>query len=373
LEQVDLADGMKFIVKENVLAVISDKALKTVNSAIFNGGSKQVKAVLNVGVPEGYNDHSLHLDPLELITSSAAKLGLTKDYLAMVTAANVHNYSLFTKKTDVFSVSVVATAGCKHGESSGEEMDVQEIRGTINIIVLIDGNPTESCMVAALITATEAKSAALRDLDVRSRYTGDSATGSITDSVTVASTGSGKTISLAGPASKLGKLVGYCARHAVTEALLKQEPFWACRTVLDRLRERHLLLEKLAAEVSKVEGLTVSAEGLVAILKSNSVAGVLLLAAAKMDDDYKKNLLPIDFKDWETASKAIAETDYSSLPNYDAVDLPPFIKAALIKIVKTAHSSSNEKEKDIMKLAGTLKNEKEELEELKKQIDVDSF
>ena len=67
-------------------------------------------------------------------------------------------------------------------------MDVQEIRGTINIIVLIDANPTDSCMVASLITATEAKSAALRDLDVRSLYTGDSATGSITDSVTVAST-----------------------------------------------------------------------------------------------------------------------------------------------------------------------------------------
>ena len=119
-------------------------------------------------------------------------------------------------------------------------MDVQEIAGTINIIVLIDGNPSESCMVAALITATEAKSAVLRDFDVRSRYTGDSATGSITDSVTVASTCSGKTLSLAGPASKLGKLVGYCARRAVTEALLKQEPIWACRTVLDRLKERHL-------------------------------------------------------------------------------------------------------------------------------------
>ena len=119
-------------------------------------------------------------------------------------------------------------------------MDVQEIVGTINIIVFIDGNPSESCMVAALITATEAKSAALRDFDVRSRYTGDSATGSITDSVTVASTGKGRIISLAGPASKLGKLVGYCARRAVTEALLRQEPFWANRSVLDRLKERHL-------------------------------------------------------------------------------------------------------------------------------------
>ena len=144
-------------------------------------------------MPEGYSDLSLHLDPLELITSSAAKVGLTKDYLAMVTAAKIKNYSLVSKKSTDFSVSVAATAGCSHGESSGEEMDVQEIAGTINIIALIDGNPTDSCMVAALITATEAKSAVMRDFDIRSRYTGDSATGSITDSVTIASPCRGKT------------------------------------------------------------------------------------------------------------------------------------------------------------------------------------
>ena len=57
------------------------------------------KYVLNVGVPKGYSDIALHMDPMELITTSAAKLGITEDYLAMVTAANVHNFSLVTKKT----------------------------------------------------------------------------------------------------------------------------------------------------------------------------------------------------------------------------------------------------------------------------------
>jgi adenosylcobinamide amidohydrolase len=339
LEQIDLADNVKLIVKENVIAVFCDSTLKTVSSAIYNGGAKQVKAVLNVGVPEGYNDLSLHLDPLELITSSAAKIGLTTDYLAMVTAAKIKNYSLVTKKATDFSVSVVATAGCSHGESSGEEMDVQEI----NIIVFIDGNPLESCMVAALITATEAKSAVLRDFDVRSRYTGDSATGSITDSVTVASICQGKTLSLGGPASKLGKLIGYCARKAVTETLLKQEPVWACRTVLDRLKERHLSVEKLAAEISKVEGLTVTAEGLAGILKKNPFTLVHLLAATKMDDDYKKNLLPTDFTDWIEISKFFGTSKQNRLevtktPNYEYVDLPPFLKHTLINIVRNKQS-----------------------------------
>jgi adenosylcobinamide amidohydrolase len=345
MEQFNLADGAKLIVKDNVLAVICDNALMTVSSAVFNGGCKQAKAVLNVGVPEGYNDRSLHLDPLELITSSAAKLGLTKDYVAMLTAANIKNYSLVSKKAADFSVSVAATAGCSHGESSGEEMNVQEISGTINIIVLIDANPTESCMVASLVTATEAKSAVLRDFDVRSRYTGDSATGSITDSIAVASTCQGKIIRYSGPASKLGKAVGYCTRKAVTEALIKQEPIWACRTVLDRLNERHLPLEKLAAEVSKVEGLTVDAKGLAEILRNKPLALVYLLAAAKLDDDVKKNLLPTELGDAAELSKcfgslARAEVDCLKVPGYDSVDLPPFLKQSLIKIVREALSEA---------------------------------
>jgi adenosylcobinamide amidohydrolase len=341
LEQFDLAAGTKLVVKENVLAVICDNGLKTESSAFYHGGHNQLRAVLNVGVPEGYNDRSLHLDPLELITSSAAKLGLTKDYLAMVTAAKIQNYSLVTKKLEDFSVAVAATAGCKHGESSGEEMDVQEIHGTINIIVFVDADPSDSCMVASLITATEAKSAALLDFDVRSLYTGDSATGSITDSVTVASPGRGKAINYGGPASKLGKAVGYCTRKAVTEALVKQEPFWAYRTVLDRLRERHLPLEKLAAEVSKVEGLAVDAALLESILKNKPLALVYLLAAAKMDDDIKKNLLPPDIGDAEEIAKwfgsfATSKPSRSKTISYDAVNLPPFVKHALIRIVSEA-------------------------------------
>ena len=328
-QHFDLTTNVKFTLKDNVLAITSEDSLSVVSSAVFNGGCKSVKAVLNIGVPPGYSDVALHLDPMELIRISATNAGITKDYLAMVTAANVHNFSLVTKKSDDYSVWVAATAGCSHGESSGEEIDVQEITGTINIIVFIDGNPTESCMVAALITATEAKSAVLRDYDMRSRYTGDSATGSITDSVTVASTGKGKPIILAGPASKLGKLVGYCARKAVSEALLRQEPIWGQRTVLDRLKERHLPVEKLATEISKIKGLTVTAKELTEILSKNPASLSSLLAAAKMDDDYKKNLLPTDFKDWKQVTGA------ETLEGYEDTQLTPFIKAALIRILRT--------------------------------------
>jgi adenosylcobinamide amidohydrolase len=339
LQEFILAKGTKLIIKENVLALTCNTPLKTISSAFYRGGHKHVKSVLNVGVPEGYNDLSLHLDPLKLITSSANRVGINNNYLAMVTAAKIQNFSLVTQKVDDLSVSVAATAGCKHGESSGEQMDVQELCGTINIIIFIDAKPSDSCMVAALITATEAKSAALRDLDIRSFYSGDSATGSITDSVTIASINQGKKVALAGPASRLGKAIGYCTRHAVTKALLKQEPFWNSRTVQDRLKERKLTFEKIATELSKIEGIAVEAKDLIEILNKKPAVGPYLLAAAKMDDDYKKNLLPSDFVDWNKASKCFGASictnlDLSKTPNYETVDLPPFLKYVLIGIIQ---------------------------------------
>ena len=44
----------------------------------------------------------------------------------MVTAANVHNFSS-NQKTNEYTVAVAATAGCSHGESSGEEINIKKI------------------------------------------------------------------------------------------------------------------------------------------------------------------------------------------------------------------------------------------------------
>jgi len=228
LKQVDLLGNCaKLILKDNVLAVLSDIDLRTVSSAIYNGGFKKVKAILNVQAPEEYSDRQLHADPQKFIIDSAKKLGLSENFVGMVTAAAVEKFVLASKKDGDLAVSVIATAvdpegnTCSHAESAGETIEVEEMTGTINIMVVIDGNPTESCLVSTVITATEAKAAALKELDIRSRYSGDVATGTITDAMIVAKTNRGAPIVYGGPASKLGQLVGYCTRKAVKEAVMK--------------------------------------------------------------------------------------------------------------------------------------------------------
>jgi adenosylcobinamide amidohydrolase len=352
MRQLDLLGaGVKLVLKDNVLAVLSDANLSVVSSAVYNGGFKKVKAILNVQVPEGYSDRLLHGDPQNFVMDSSRKFGFAGNFLGMITAANIENFSLVTKKEDDIAVSVVATAGCSHAESAGEDIEVQKIEGTINIIVVIDGNPSESCLVAALATATEAKTAAIRDLDIRSRYSGDAATGTITDSLVVASTQRGSIISYGGPASKLGKLIGYCTRKAVKEAIINQNECLPCRSLLDRLKDRHLPLEKLASELSKVKSLGLDEQtllcNLVKILRDEPLFASVLMAAVKIDEDVEKGLIPPEFGKIEVLGKNFGDlfskqTSAKTLSGlvdkeeYDSVDLPPFLKQVLISMVKSA-------------------------------------
>jgi adenosylcobinamide amidohydrolase len=230
-KQIDLGSFGKLVLKDNVLAVLSDVDLSTVSSAIYNGGFRKVKAILNVQVPEECSDRRLHANPQELVVDSAKKLGLSENFVGMITAAAVDKFALASKKDGDVAVSVTATAvdpegnTCSHAESAGETIKVEEVMGTINIMVVIDGNPTESCMVSTVLTATEAKAAALWELGIKSRYSGDLATGTITDAIIVAKTNRGAPIIYGGPASKLGQLVGYCTRKAVKEAIVKADKY----------------------------------------------------------------------------------------------------------------------------------------------------
>jgi adenosylcobinamide amidohydrolase len=331
----------KLLVEDNVIAVTSDTGLLTVSSAIYNGGFKRVNAILNIQVPEGYGDAQLHDDPMHLVRVSAAKVHVQDNYLAMITAAKVSNRHYVAKTDGKTTVNVVATAGASHGESSGEPIDADHEVGTINVIVVINGNPTDSCLVASFLTATEAKTAALNDLDVRSRYNGEAATGSITDSLSVATTNTGPAIELGGPASKLGQLVSACVREAVREALQKQDGTYPSRPVVNRLKERQLPMEKLVAEMSKIKSLNMDEEALTAKLSNiltNPLYASFLLAAAKLDGDVKKGLIPSELSDIANVSEHFGSLTSKEKRKIrvelDDVDLPPFVKQTLFNILQ---------------------------------------
>ncbi|NLE05532.1 MAG: adenosylcobinamide amidohydrolase [Crenarchaeota archaeon] len=353
MKQTNLGNGIRFVEEENIIALISDKPLTAISSAIHNGGFTKTKVIANTQVTDEYGDVNLHDDPESFIIKTYNKLGLNEEFVGMVTYAMVKDFKLFSKSDQEAKVTVIATAGCTHAESAGEKIEFAKIEGTINIMVLIEGNPTDSCLTSTIITATEAKTAALRDLDLRSRWSGDEATGTITDAMVVAKTGEGPTITYGGPASNLGQLIGCCTREAVKDAVInaKVGGYPANRSIINRLQERHLPITKLSTELSKAKSLgldeKVIAARLTKLLDEDPTCATLILAAAKLDEDIKKGLIPPQFGDIKQASEKFAEKfnirhDNNANQKKEKVDniegplvnLSPFIKEMLLILLR---------------------------------------
>ena len=93
--------------------------------------------------------------------------------------------------------------------------------GTINTLLLLNCEVTAAAQARAVVTMTEAKSAALAELAVPSLYSPTIATGTGTDQFCLAApldTGS-RPKEATGPHAKLGELIGKAVKGAVAEAL----------------------------------------------------------------------------------------------------------------------------------------------------------
>lgn len=166
-------------------------------------------------------------------TLIADKLGIQPDELTLVgTAADLDNLAVVTKQFGPFTVTALVTGGVKNnamrsGVDEGTHIEPQGLpAGTINIMVLTNARLTDGALARAVVTVTEAKTAALEDLKVPSSYTkGVQATGTGTDSVIVVSGTTGPVATYTGGHSRIGDLIAKAVHQAVLEALEKQNGF----------------------------------------------------------------------------------------------------------------------------------------------------
>ncbi|MDR0583747.1 MAG: adenosylcobinamide amidohydrolase [Treponema sp.] len=170
----------------------------------------------------------------EHIALLASELGLDSGSAAGIsTAAQMENVSIVTETRGDASVTALVTGGVEvNGGRAGdpapwdeisEREAGHEVHGTINILLHIGVNLTEGALARALVTCTEAKTAALQELLAPSRYSSGLATGSGTDgTIIIANAESKWTLNNAGKHSKLGELIGRSVKAAVKEALYLQ-------------------------------------------------------------------------------------------------------------------------------------------------------
>lgn len=162
----------------------------------------------------------------------AKGFGLKREDVAqMSTAADMDNLAVVTKTFKPFVVTALVTGGAKTnaqrtGLDEGTYIERDEPKGTVNILVLTNARLTDGAMARALITITEAKTAAFEDLKVPSSYTkGVQATGTGTDSIMVTTGTTGPKVTYTGGHNRIGELIGKAVYEAVIEALGKQNGF----------------------------------------------------------------------------------------------------------------------------------------------------
>ncbi len=294
--------GVEAEVNDNILVIHSTQPLKVLSSAIYNGGLKEANAILNIQVPEGLGSdkNDVHWSPDDFLNQQVEKLNFPKDKtIALMTAAKMHNVAVCSEMCGGTALTVFATAGKTVAVTAGEAAASKQGKkiGTINIIVLVDGNLTEGCMVEAIKTLTEAKTVALRELDLRSQFSGDLATGTLTDSVAVGCTKKGEVIQFAGTFTLLGELIGKCVRQAVKAAMYKQEKLTADRSLKERLCERGISTEVILSLNRDLQFPRDSAEykhlqKQVELLLSDRKVAELVVAGLRLDDDAAKGLIP---------------------------------------------------------------------------------
>jgi len=149
----------------------------------------------------------------------------------MSTAADMDNLAIVTKTYNPFTVTAMVTAGAKTnalrtGVDEGTHVEGEAPKGTVNILIITNARLSDGAMARAIVTATEAKTAAFEDLKVPSSYTKTvQATGTGTDSVIVLSGTTGPRVTYTGGHSRIGELIGKAVYEAVVDALGKQNGF----------------------------------------------------------------------------------------------------------------------------------------------------
>ncbi|XHH09077.1 MAG: adenosylcobinamide amidohydrolase [Candidatus Bathyarchaeia archaeon] len=216
------------------LTLISFKEKRRVLSTL--DGIREVHHVGNVYVPGKLSMQHMTLQNYAKFERRLPKtLGIRRgDITFICTGVDMEKVAFCEKTFGDYHICCIATGGARNnalrtGLDAGNwienQTEMKPASGTINILLLTNVSLTWGAMARAIVTATEAKTAALQDLGYMSTPTPQvQATGTGTDNVVVVSgVNPNITIKHTGGHTKMGELIGIAAKTAVTEALIKHD------------------------------------------------------------------------------------------------------------------------------------------------------
>ena len=198
---------------------------KVLSSAVLNGGMQEADHILNMKVADHEDGASVVAESPERTLREYCAGKWDGTIVGMMTAAPMSSMRCAVQTIDNVHLAVIATAGLSNPRRAGDRADSRELYrevtevGTINIILLTDASLSPSAMVETIMVASEAKAAALQDLNVLSPVSGLIATGTGTDSMALACRIESNKIRYAGKHVVFGEVVANLVLKAVTESL----------------------------------------------------------------------------------------------------------------------------------------------------------
>ena len=191
--------------------------------------------------PSWYIDHGAGANVLKDQVCRVLDISVGKTAL-LFTGAHMDHLAVAQETFRNMQVTALVTAGvATNAVRMAKDIGRYYEPGTINILLHTNMHLSSRAMTRAIISATEAKSAALSDLDIRSsfqplRY---QATGTGTDNIIVVPS-PGEPIDNAGGHCKMGELIAKAVYRAVQEAIVKQNSIGTGRSAFQRLKERQI-------------------------------------------------------------------------------------------------------------------------------------
>lgn len=228
--------GARLRVSEDSLLISFDKEHLSLSTAIYGGGLRRVRAVMNQRLRTFYGEES---DFPGGSVAAYLKRCIEKEGAdpetssALLTAAKVYQYSHKVFTSGDLMVEIVTTGGVEKTACRASSKPLYRERdghfapvGTINMMVLIHGSLPEGIMARSFITLTEGKGAALSDLGIADVNNGRPATGTGTDGITLVTEIGAERYTDAGPFSELGSFLAKAAYDSVTECLVIYDKPW---------------------------------------------------------------------------------------------------------------------------------------------------
>jgi adenosylcobinamide amidohydrolase len=205
-----MIDGVTIEIDAEAVVVRARAPLAVVSSAVMGGGLGAARVIVNVHVPKGFRCE----DSERVLADFVRRRAVESPWVGLLTAAWTEKTEQASEAADGLAAMAVATIGLSNAVGAGRSQAATWRPSTINTILLVDAAPEPAALINLIVTATEAKTLALTEAEVRAPD-GGLASGTSTDAIVVAATGRGRRCRFGGPASELGAVAARVVKSAL--------------------------------------------------------------------------------------------------------------------------------------------------------------